>query len=161
MKIIVTLLSISLITGCSSNTYKSENLSAIYIKGEEAYKKRDYKMARIHYESVIKAQPDNIDVLFRLANISMHLHKWKDSMRYYEMLLEIKPSHQKAHHNLAMLYLLQAKTHLYYYIANNQRFDNNNINELIISINNYSKPGQPRSDDLDQLADEVKSYPDY
>ena len=100
-----------------------------------------------------------MDVLFRLANISMYQHDWSNAMHYYSTLLNFKPAHQKAHHNLAVLHLLQAKKHLNYYIANNyQRLDHKELGELFVAINGYTKPTSMTIDELDQIADQIKSH---
>jgi Tfp pilus assembly protein PilF len=159
MKIIFTLIMSLYLVGCVSIAHQSEQtLSEMYLQGKAAYQNKDYKLARTSFEHIIKQQPHNKEVLFLLANISMHQHDWVHAMQYYTTLLKLKPSHTRAHHNLAMLYLLQAKKHIHYYIANIPSVDNKGLNELIVSIDNYSKPTTSYEVELDQFLDQITSY---
>lgn len=157
MKQLITLLLVMLISGCSSSATKPErNISENFMKGESAYASKNYALAKQNYEAVIKAYPDNITALFKLANISMRERQWDKALNYYSIIIRKRPNHAKAHHNLAMLYLYKAKHHLNYYIANNESFNNRLLGKLIKSIDDYSKNRAEKRTPLDKLADAVK-----
>lgn len=133
------------------------NISDYYLKAESAYAKNNYVLAKQGYEKVIQAYPNNTEALFKLGNISMRYRNWAHALNYYSQVLRIKPSHAKAHHNLAMLHLYQAKNHLNYYIANNDSFENKKLGKLIESIIDYSKNKQNKKSPLEKLAEAVKT----
>ncbi|HEC28368.1 MAG TPA: tetratricopeptide repeat protein [Gammaproteobacteria bacterium] len=157
MKQLIILLLAMLVSGCGSSGIKPErNISENFMKGERAYANKNYALAKQQFEAVIKAYPDNIAALFKLANISMHERQWDKALSYYTVIIRKRPNYAKAHHNLAMLYLYKAKLHLNYYIANNESFNNKLLGKLIKSIDDYSKNRVERRTPLDKLADAVK-----
>ena len=153
----VILILISLLIGCGTAEIKPDgNISHQFMKGEKAYSEKQYAKAKEHYEIVVKSYPENIAALFKLANISMREKQWNDARKYYTAIIRLKPTHAKAHHNLAMLHLYNAKTHLSYYIANNESFNNQSLGELINAIDSYSKKRPKKQSSLDQLAEAIK-----
>ncbi len=146
-----------IISGCSANNIRQDsNLSEEYMKGEAAYKQKNYSVAKQHYEKITQQHPDNIAALFKLANISMHEKNWGKAMQYYTIILKLKPTHEKAHHNLAMLHLHQARNHLSYYVAHNNTLNNQSMGKLIEAINDYSNHRPQQKTSLDRLADSVR-----
>lgn len=144
------------LTGCASTNIKQDqSMSEIYMKGEDAYAKGEYALAKQQYEKVLEKYPDNINAVFKLGNISMHEKEWDKAEQYYTFVLELKPRHEKAHHNLAMLHLHQARNHLNYYIAHNDSLDNKQMGKLIEAINDYSNQRTEQKTSLDKLADIV------
>ena len=159
MKIILIIMLGLAASGCNTNNVKPDtNISETYMKGESAYARKDYKQAKLHFEKVIIAYPDNIESLFKLANINMRNKNWDAAQTYYSAVIQLKPNHAKAHHNLAMLHLFKAKNHLNYYIANNESFDNKKLGILLNSINAYSSNSKSALTPLDRLADAVKTH---
>jgi len=157
MKQLIIMLLVMLISGCSSSGLKAErNISENFMRGESAYANKNYVLAKQNYEAVYKAYPNNITVLFKLANISMRERQWDKALNYYSVIIRRRPNYAKAHHNLAMLYLYKAKRHLNYYIANSESFNNKLLGKLIKSIDDYSKNRVERRTPLDKLADAVK-----
>ncbi len=154
LSILICLLALS---ACATTGVRDDqSTSEIFMKAESAYAKKDYKLAKQHYQSVIAKYPDNIGALFKLANISMREKDWNTAMDYYTIILSLKPTHAKAHHNLAMLHLNKAKNHLNYYIAHNNSMNNMALGKLIESINDYSYHKSDKVTSLDRLADIVK-----
>jgi len=143
--------------GCASTGVTSgQSMSEVYMKAESAYAQKNYTLAKQHYETVVDKYPDNIGALFKLGNISMRERQWDKAMKYYTGILQLKPNHAKAHHNLAMLHLNKANAHLNYYVANNNIMENKQIGQLIQAINDYSQHQPSRQSSLDRLADIVK-----
>jgi len=148
----------SLAAGCGSGSIKSdEPVSGHYMKGESAYANKKYSIAKTHFEIVIKSYPTNVNALFKLANIYMRERQWDKALQFYTIILKIKPRFAKAHHNIAMLHLFKAKTHLNYYIANNESFNNKALGKLLDSIDGYSKNIKKKRSPLEKLADVVVS----
>ena len=156
MKHIIAVMIVLIVSGCSSNEIKpGAAISDHFLKAESAYAKKNYALAKKHYEIVIHAYPGNIESIFKLANISMREKQWDKALKYYTEVIRIKPDYAKAHHNLAMLHLYKAKMHLNYYIANNESFDNKTLGKLIESIDDYSNNKDDKRTPLDNLADAV------
>jgi len=157
LKLVLIMIFITMLFGCSSTEIKNdETASEHYMKAESAYAKKNYRLAEKHYQAVIKAYPNNIEALFKLANVSMRVKQFDNAMKYYTAIIHLKPNHAKAHHNLAMLHLHNAKNHLNYYIANNKSFNNKSLSDLIYSIDSYAKKRVKKQSPLDKLADAVK-----
>ena len=157
MKKLLPLLAILILGGCASTEIRQDqSMSEVFMKAETAYAQKQYSVAKQHYQAVVDKYPDNINALFKLANINMREKQWDKAMQLYTFILQLKPHHAKAHHNLAMLHLHKASNHLNYYIANNDSMNNQSIAQLIEAINGYSrhKPGKQSS--IDRLADIVK-----
>lgn len=143
--------------GCASTgVAPNESMSEVYMKAESAYAQKNYTHAKQHYLAVVDKYPDNIGALFKLGNISMREKQWDKAMKYYTGILQLKPNHAKAHHNLAMLHLNKANAHLNYYVANNNVMENKQIGQLIKAINDYSHHQPSKQSSLDRLADIVK-----
>ena len=158
MKAIIIFMAV-ILSGCSmSNIMQKETLSGHFLKGEKAYAQKEYKQARQHYLKVTDQQPANLAALFKLGNISMHEKDWGSAMKYYHIVLKIRPSHEKANHNLAMLHLHQAKNYLSYYIANANNDNNQSMGKLIEAITDYSSQQKivTKKTALDELADIVE-----
>lgn len=126
-----------------------------FLVAKEAYSNKDYDLARQEYEVIIKDHPRYTEALFRLGNIAMRDNKLEKAQEYYNRVTRIKPAHAQAHHNLAILYLKQANKHLNYYVANDDKSDNQAISKLLRALDRYADSRSSTKSELDALADLV------
>ena len=116
-----------------------EKVSSLYLKAEKAYFDKRYILAKKYYLKVLRNNPGNVDVLFRLGNVNMREKKWSEARDYYSKVLKIKPGHEKSRYNIAILHLYQAKKHMVYYTQNFDSVRNPAINDLLREVDTYSK----------------------
>jgi len=126
-----------------------------FLIAKQAYSNQKYDLARREYEIIIKDHPRYIEALFRLGNIAMRDNKLEKAQDYYNRIINIKPAHAPAHHNLAILYLKQANKHLNFYIANDENSDNQAISRLLSALDRYTNSRTTSKSELDELADLV------
>lgn len=82
----------------------SKDLSSLTIKGFEYYQNKKYKKAIEILEEALKFDPENIEVLIKLANSYAQIKNFLRAKEYYEEVLKISPNNYHVLNNLGVLY---------------------------------------------------------
>ncbi len=89
-------------------------LSAMQIsqKATKAYDREDFESAEKLFLQVVENDPKNSRAWYKLGNIYAGSNRLRLAMDVYHNAIDIKPDHQKARHNLGVIYLEQARNYL-------------------------------------------------
>jgi tetratricopeptide (TPR) repeat protein len=77
-------------------------------RADRHYARGEFVRARASYEVVRSRQPDNQDVLFRLANIAYYLRDLEQARELYDRVIDAGMSDPQVFYNRAVLHLTQA-----------------------------------------------------
>ncbi len=81
-------------------------------RASKAYANDDFELAETLFLQVVKNDQNNSRGWYKLGNIYANSDRLQAAIDAYHNAIDIKPDHQKARHNLGVIYLEQAKTYL-------------------------------------------------
>lgn len=82
----------------------SKDISSLTIKGFDYYQNKKYKKAIEVLEEALKFDPENTEILFKLANSYAQIKNFLRAKEYYEEVLKITPNNSHVLNNLAVIY---------------------------------------------------------
>lgn len=83
---------------------------------DNAYKTGDLELARQDYLLVLEKEAENEIALYRLGNVAFKNKNYEEAIDYYRATIKVNPNHSRAHHNLSVALLVDAKKHLQAYL---------------------------------------------
>lgn len=126
-------------------------------KAEDNYRAGRLDVAYQQYIEVLKHDPSVTEAKLKIANIDLRKGNFEAAERQYKELIDENPRMERAHHNLALVQLIQAEQHLRYFIAlAPPEADVSHIVTLLTAIDRFSKGNAAASrTPLHSLADTV------
>lgn len=103
--------------GCAGLSEHNGDRSNTELTAGQAYASGQWQAARKGYRDALSRDPDNAELLLRLANIDQHEHKWGEAQLNYLRVIQLAPRDRRAHYNLAVLHLRRAEQYFQYYVA--------------------------------------------
>jgi len=97
MKRLLLIISVLLAAGAAH-----ASVQALWQRGNEFYRQRQYDSAAVYYEQVIALQPGNASVYYNAGNAYYRLNNIGMAVLYYRRVLKIAPDHKAAADNLLL-----------------------------------------------------------
>jgi tetratricopeptide (TPR) repeat protein len=105
--VVLTALSCSSMGGLQGRQAASPDL--LFQKAEAAYAKGDLESARQTYEQILKADPQQVEALFKLGVIDYREGHFVQSRTRFLKVLSLVPEHRKATFNLGVIYAAEGE----------------------------------------------------
>ena len=64
----------------------------------------DYRDTIIHYSSILKRDPRNLDAITKLANIYFGMNNYNEAIQYYKKAVKLAPNNASYYNNLGLSY---------------------------------------------------------
>ncbi len=103
--------------GCANARVQDANEPARIERGNRAYAAGEWQLARAAYETALRSDQSNPELWFRLANIDQYERRLDAAEQKYRRVLALRPRHERAQYNLAVVYLSRAEQHFQYFSA--------------------------------------------
>ena len=114
---------------------KEAQLEDLLKSADLLYQEDQLNSAATNYKESLKLEEFQPYIYYRLGNIAFKQNKLLESQDWYIKSLQLKPNFIKAHHNLSIVYLILAKSHMDYFNdnANKKQVDDQlaKISEMI------------------------------
>ena len=142
--------------GCAVTLETASTAQEALQSADSVYASGQWQAARAAYEDALRHDPDNATLWLRLANIDQHEGRWDDAQKNYRRVLELTPKDQRAHYNLAVLYLTQAEQHFQYFSALSEPESNDQLTSLLAAMEKFAAAGQGPATPLEQLGQRLR-----
>lgn len=96
----------------ASFVLSAQNYNSVIIKGNDAYKKGDYKTAQLNYQQVLKTNPSNLPAMFNLGNTLQRQKNAGDASKQYDAVIAASTDSSiksKAYYNKGLSLIAQQK----------------------------------------------------
>lgn len=118
----------------------NKELRDILITADSAYKSGDLELARQNYLLALEDDAANQQALYRLGNMAFKNKHFEEAIDYYRKTLKSNPNHSRAHHNLSVALLVDARIHLTAYLAlMDPAKSNSHILKMVDEIDQFAK----------------------
>lgn len=64
----------------------------------------DYQDTILHYSSILKRDPQNLDAITKLANIYFGMNNYNNAIKYYKKAIKLAPNNASFYNNLGLSY---------------------------------------------------------
>ena len=142
--------------GCAVTPKTASTAQEALQRADSVYASGQWQAARTAYQDALRHDPDNADLWLRLANIDQHEGRWDDAQKNYRRVLELAPKDQRAHYNLAVLYLSRAEQHFQYFSALSEPDSHDQLTSLLAAMEKFAAAGQGSATPLEQLGDRLR-----
>lgn len=117
----------------------SEIVESLTMVARKAYDQGRYDIAEKEYQTLIELDPKNARALYRLGNINFRNKKFDRAIEFYARSIDVNPYMSKAHHNMSVAYLVQARKHFQFYMAmKDPAVDTSSIEKMIAQIDAFA-----------------------
>lgn len=82
----------------------SENISPAARSGKRVNRTDYYQDAIIHYSSILKKEPQNLEAITKLANIYFGMNNYNNAIKYYNKAVKLAPNDASYYNNLGLSY---------------------------------------------------------
>ena len=146
--------------GCAVTPESAAQAQEALQRADSAYGSGQWQAARTAYEDALRHDPDNANLWLRLANIGQHEGRWDDAQKNYRRVLELAPKDQRAHYNLAVLYLTRAERHFQYFSALSELDSHGRLTSLLAAMEKFAAAGHEPTTPLEQLGQRLRRSDD-
>lgn len=99
------------------NAFSTFDPEALVIKADAAFEEKDFQKALALLNEANSKDPDNSDIIFKIAYILQHSGDNEEAIKYYKEALELDKDNEYIHNSIASIYrqngeFTSAKMHL-------------------------------------------------